>query len=141
MKTKNNVQKTISRTLAVIVSFVLISITVTAQDFWKTVLTNSSFNQIAIAMSETSKKPVAPERAPESKPLNFIYVNDYEEKLEVEGWMTNDNLFNPVVITVAENESELQVEDWMLNEVLFGAAETDNHMQFESWMRNNVAWN
>jgi hypothetical protein len=38
MKTKNNVQKTILRSAAVIVSFVLISFTVSAQDFWKRLL-------------------------------------------------------------------------------------------------------
>jgi len=52
MKTKNNVQKTILRSLAVVLSFVLISFTVNAQDFWKKLLENSSFNEIALAMVE-----------------------------------------------------------------------------------------
>lgn len=41
MKTRNNVQKAIIKTMAVIMSLVLVSITVNAQEFWKTVLKNN----------------------------------------------------------------------------------------------------
>ncbi len=86
MKTKNNVQKTVLRSAAVVVSFVLISFTVTAQDFWKAVLANSSFNEIALAMAETSKKSTA--AAPVSnRSANYIYENEYDGKLAVEDWM------------------------------------------------------
>ena len=53
MKTRTNFQKAAIRSAAVVISFVLISITVSAQEFWKKLLINSSFNEIAIAMVET----------------------------------------------------------------------------------------
>jgi hypothetical protein len=51
MKTKNNVQKAVLRSAAVVVSFVLISFTVSAQTFWKRLLENTGFSDIAIAMA------------------------------------------------------------------------------------------
>ncbi|HSO88509.1 MAG TPA: hypothetical protein VLQ91_18295 [Draconibacterium sp.] len=139
MKTKNNVQKTVLRSAAVVVSFVLISFTVTAQDFWKTVLANSSFNEIAMAMSKNSKKSTVPATASEANSANYNYENDYDAKLEVEDWMTNNNYFNPILIQQAEKENNLQVEDWMLNESLFSVAEeTDDQLQVEDWMINDA---
>ena len=142
MKTKNNVQKTVLRTGAVVVSFVLISFTVAAQDFWKTVLTNSSFNQIALAMAETSKKSDVP--ASESNTNNgyYIYENDYDDKLNVEDWMTNDYYFRPTSFLQVEKENDLQVEDWMLDENLFTVAnETESPLVLESWMTSSKVWN
>jgi len=142
MKTKNNVQKTVLRSAAVVVSFVLISFTVTAQDFWKTVLANSSFNEIALAMVETSKKPNVPAPASKPNPATIIYENEYEANLEVEDWMTDNNYFEPTVIQQVEQESDLQVEEWMLNESLFNVAEeTDAQLIIEDWMTNNEVWN
>ena len=139
MKTKNNVQKTVLRTGAVIVSFVLISFTVAAQDFWKTLLTNSSFNQIALAMVETSKKPEV--NTPEIKAgnANYMFENLKDTQLGIEDWMTNSDYFKPVVFQ--EKESKLQVEDWMKNEDLFAVSnETERPLALESWMTNNKAW-
>ena len=102
MKTKNNVQKTVLRTGAVIVSFVLISFTVAAQDFWKTLLTNSSFNQIALAMVETSKKSDVKATETEATGVNYIYENEYDANLSVEDWMKNSTYFKPVVFQEVE---------------------------------------
>ena len=90
MKTKNNVQKAILRSGAVIVSFILISFTVSAQDFWKRLLTNSSFNEIAIAMVETSGKTEAATLPAKHSADVFIFQNDMEPALELESWMTSD---------------------------------------------------
>lgn len=139
MKTKNNVQKTVLRTGAVIVSFVLISFTVAAQDFWKTLLTNSSFNQIALAMVETSKKPEVKTSETKTTTANYMYENVKDEQLVVEDWMTNNVYFKPVVFQ--ETESKLKVEDWMKNENLFAVSiETESPLALENWMTNSKAW-
>ena len=138
-KTRNNVQKTVLRSLAVVVSFVLISLTVTAQDFWKTVLANSSFNQIALAMAETSKKPTAPASVAENNTAGYIFENEYDGKLALEYWMTDNNYFEATSATKVEKESTLQVEDWMFDESLFSAAqETDDELKVENWMISDV---
>jgi hypothetical protein len=142
MKTKNNVQKTVLRTGAVVVSFVLISFTVAAQDFWKTVLTNSSFNQIALAMVETSKKSDVPAAASNTNKGYYIYENDYDDKLNVEDWMTNNDYFTPASFLQVEKENDLLVEDWMLDENLFTVAnETESPLALESWMTSSKVWN
>ena len=139
MKTKNNVQKTVLRTGAVIVSFVLISFTVAAQDFWKTLLTNSSFNQIALAMVETSKKSDVKATETKAANANYIYENEYDANLYVEDWMKKDAYFKPVVFQ--EAETNLQVEDWMKNEKLFTTIiETERPLALENWMTSSKVW-
>ena len=97
MKTKNNVQKAILRSGAVVVSFVLISLTVSAQDFWKRLLTNSSFNEIAIAMVETSGKTEDAALPTENSTETFIFQNETEEEKEESYRMKNVMLLQKVV--------------------------------------------
>ncbi len=142
MKTKNNVQKTILRSVAVVISFVLISLTVSAQDFWKKLLANSSFNEIAIAMTETSKKSETPVNSEMSK-SNTLFMNEVSEgQLQIEDWMTDENYFNPAVFKISDvQESSLDVEDWMLNEKLFEKSlETEPELKVEGWMTSDEAW-
>lgn len=137
-KTENKIQKTVLRSLAVVVSFVLISFTVTAQDFWKAVLANSSFNEIALAMAETSKKSTAPAPVTENNSANYIYENEYDGKLALEYWMTDNNYFEVMSIPKVERDITLQVEDWMLDENLYSVAqETDDELKVENWMTND----
>jgi hypothetical protein len=141
MKTKNNVQKTVLRSAAVVASFVLISFTVAAQDFWKTVLTNSSFNQIALAMVETPKKADVPASSSNANHAINIYENEYDSKMAVENWMTSNNYFKPIVIQQVDKESNLQVEEWMFNKNLFVVAdETESPLALENWMTSNEVW-
>ena len=83
MKTKNNVQKTILRSGAVIISFVLITFTVSAQEFWKKLIELSSFNDIAIAMIETSDKTKIPADSKKDVQLNFVDYAVEDDELEV----------------------------------------------------------
>jgi hypothetical protein len=141
MKTKNNVQKTVLRTGAVVASFVLISFTVAAQDFWKTLLTNSSFNQIALAMTDHSKKSEATTSDTKTNKATYIYEYEHDATLQVENWMTNSMYFKPIVLHEVEKENVLQVEDWMKNERLFATAhKTETPLTIENWMTNNKVW-
>jgi hypothetical protein len=142
MKTKNNVQKTILRSFAVVVSFVLISFTVSAQDFWKKLLTNSSFNEIAMAMAETSKKPETTNNPKVNASSSFIFNEETDKTLPMENWMTNDNYFHTsynFLKSYPENKSE--VENWMLNENLFDVnAEVEDQLKLEDWMTSDKVW-
>ena len=143
MKTKNNVQKAITKSLAVIISLVLISITVNAQDFWKTVLENNSFSQIAMAMAEpTEASPVSADATTTSDADAYaeLFVVEAEESLELENWMTNEaNFFTSVAFETAV-EGGLELEDWMTNENLFDGnvayleVETEASLTLEDWM-------
>ena len=141
MKTKNNVQKTVLHTGAVVASFVLISFTVAAQDFWKALLTNSSFNQIAMAMVENSKKSEAKGSESKANKTTYFYENEYDAKLVFEDWMTNNAYFRPVVLQGIEKENDLQMENWMKKENLFATAlEIENPLIFENWMTSGKVW-
>ena len=140
MKTKNNVQKAILRSAAVVVSFVLISFTVSAQDFWKRLLENSSFNEIALAMVETSNEMETTEPT-ESFDFNLL-EQESEQALNLEDWMMDNNFFGVSELEVNEvNEKDLEVEAWMLDESLFNVEKNNgNEMELESWMTSDKLW-
>ncbi|WP_347838575.1 hypothetical protein [uncultured Draconibacterium sp.] len=145
MKTTNNVQKAITKSLAVIISLVLISITVNAQDFWRTVLENNSFSQIAMAMVDQSEAglPSADGYYTNEMTAYAEYANvEAEESLDVENWMTNENSFFTTITVETATESALEVEAWMTDENRFNtmatylSVETEDALEVEDWMYN-----
>jgi hypothetical protein len=141
MKTKNNVQKTVLSTSAVIISLVLISFTVTAQDFWKMVITNSSFNQIALALADTREKPKMQVVNTETWVEKMLVVEETEEKLRVEPWMKETaNFESQSLLAAPETENRLQVEAWMLDETHFSSTNNEEPLRTEDWMLNDRLW-
>ncbi len=141
MKTKNNVQKAILRSAAVVVSFVLISFTVSAQDFWKKLLENSSFNEIALAMVGISEEIETTEATTDR--FNFVLLEEESEQaLEVEDWMIDDNFLGVSVLEITEeSDLDLEVEEWMLDENLFQVKENnESNLELEDWMTSEEVW-
>ena len=56
MKTKNKIQKTVLKSLAVIAGFVMISLTVSAQDLWKSLIESETAKEIALAIIENDSE-------------------------------------------------------------------------------------
>ena len=142
MKTKNNVQKTIAKTFAIITSFVLISFTVNAQDFWKTILSNTGFNEIALAMVEPGN--LETDYTLETSTLNAYTETENEETIELENWMTNETMFVSNYFQL-ETENELTLENWMTSEspfekTNFSTSETEKAMELERWMTTSACW-
>ena len=145
MKTTNNVQKAITKSLAVIISLVLLSITVNAQNFWKTVLENTSFSQIAMAMVDVSETSAAPASANTTSDMDVYaeyFVVESETTLDVENWMVNENNFFTTLNITSEIENSLELENWMTNENVFNgtaaylSVETDQALELEEWMQD-----
>ncbi len=137
MKTRNNVQKAILKSAAVIVSFVLISFTVNAQGFWKSLLESETFSQMAMAMSANEME--------NSGSMNTTTLANYsevetEEALNLEDWMMNEAIFASYYNLETETEAPMALENWMTNETLFNAPmatmeiETEPKLQVENWM-------
>ena len=143
MKTKNNVQKAVLRSAAVIVSFVLISFTVSAQEFWKKLLTHSSFNEIAIALMETESKAELPAETGSESAFRFNLVQENDNQLSLEEWMTKDFYFGMSPAQLGnETEYGLELENWMLNERVFSPEKLDEKpMELEAWMTSDEVWN
>ncbi len=132
MKTKNNVQKTLLRWAAVFVSFILISFTVSAQDFWKRLIENSSFGNIAMAMVETKDIPA------KSSNKIFEVENETETSLALENWMTNESAFSVPSMNL---EPELFPENWMFNKNVFlPDSNEEQTLQLEAWMVSESVW-
>lgn len=151
MKTQNNttenknnsLERVMLRSAAVIISFVLISFTVSAQGFWRQLLTNNSFSKVAMVMVEESNAEVSP--APANTESEFFFVEPAVDKpLNLEGWMTDDayfgafnNIFKP------ETEKSLELENWMKDENHFAsklAVQKDKDLKIEAWMTDNAHW-
>ena len=141
MKTKNNVQKAILRWAAVVVSFVLVSYTVSAQDFWKRLLENSSFNEIALALVDSKDNNEIIAEPTES--LKAMYFeNEVEPNLELENWMTDYSIFDVSEFQlIEETDAELELEAWMMNENLFQPEnEVEPLLETEAWMTSAEVW-
>ncbi len=142
MKTKTNFRKAALRSAAVVVSFVLVSFTVSAQDFWRKVLINSSFNEIALALIETSEAETVPASA-EATNSAFIYLDEaYDPALDLESWMTSDYHFGVYSLNLEEEaEHPMVVEDWMVSESLFfPEPEEEQPLELEEWMTTGDCW-
>ena len=164
MKTTNNLQKTennkfenpVSKIFAVVLSLVLISLTVSANGFWKQILVNNTYGKMAILMVDQEKSnnelvtfvsanPVTTliENSNESK--YFVVETANEKKLSIESWMTNDTFFS--TNTFAEessNDKPLMIEDWMTNDQVFSApvfkTDIEPDLVIEDWMKNENIW-
>ena len=136
MKTTKHVRKTenkkpenpISKTVAVLLSFVLISLTVSANGFWKQLLVNNTYGKMAILMVDQQKEqeklltyfaPVAiahPAQVCTTTNLSALETAN-EKSLEIENWMIDETYFGSnAVTTPVEPEESLEIEDWMTDE-------------------------
>ncbi len=140
MKTKNNVQKTILRFAAVVISFILISFTVSAQDFWKRLIAGSSFNEIALAMVDHSKKVNYTSDTAHAS-FDFVLNQEKDAPLVLEPWMTDENVFGETTTMITnETDASLMLEPWMLNEKLFRGQEAEESLKIEDWMVSDRIW-
>ena len=145
MKTKNNVQKAIIKSLAIVISLVLISFTVSAQNFWKALLENNSLNEIAMFMVDLKPASTANENTTattmDANTFAAYMETETEETLELEDWMINDNYFAPAAVSMeVDSESPMELENWMTSDNYFGSfanmfeIDTEEPMDLESWM-------
>ena len=145
MKTKNNVQKAILKSLAMGISLVLISLTVNAQDFWKTLMENNSLNSIALATVDHTFE--ASHASSDANAYAKFMKEENEETLDVEVWMIDENNFGRFFTVEEESENPLELEDWMTNETLFDAnsiyfeTETEDAWELEDWMTKAANFN
>ncbi|WP_163710767.1 hypothetical protein [Mangrovibacterium lignilyticum] len=143
MKTKNEktenrnnqLSGVLLRTAAVLVSVVLLSFTVSAQDLIKELLSYNSFGKMALIMVDNSETEEASEAATAA---NFAIEEETDAPLNVESWMTNDTYFGSAnVFTQVEEESPLEIESWMTDAEFFTsryAEEQEKELELEAWM-------
>jgi hypothetical protein len=137
MKTKNNVQKTIFKSVAVVTSLVLISLTVNAQYYWKSLLKNYDFNEIELALLDNT---VSTLKGAKINYYESLLEQESENTMELESWMTNENYFYNSNSIPEAFETSLTLENWMTNEALFSSnsvysmMDTEKELKLENWM-------
>jgi len=144
MKTKNNVQKAVLRSGAVVISFLLITFTVSANGFWMHLLTHNSFNQIAQALVVNSvEKPFAAARPVTTDRYAALMVAASDSRLALEPWMTNVSNFTKTSDLQVEQAADqaLRLESWMLEESNFKFENAaDEPLKLEGWMTDYSLW-
>jgi len=132
MKTKNKIQKTDLKSLAVITSFVLISFTASTQDFQHSITENETTKEMALANYDSqhtfkTTSSIVAETA-DFNGTDIYSETELESKMELEEWMTNDKTFQvqekpekriviktSTFIFVAAKDPELVFEKWMFD--------------------------
>ncbi len=138
MKTKNKVQQAILKSLTIVTSLVLISITINAQDYWKSQLGNYIFNESELAMV-TNNNVAIPVEHNANVFVSFV-EQETEEALELENWMIDESYFTIDFSIEEEIEKPLDLENWITDEALFSTnslyqeVETEEALELENWM-------
>jgi len=136
MKTKNNIQNAVLKSLAVIASFIVISLTVSAQDLWQSFTENETVREIALDNikrdSESQPTSTTAKELTDVNSLEALFKTESEKTMELEEWMTNDNFFK-----VEENPTKKKA----IKTAIFVFEEMkDSKLEFEDWMFNPKYW-
>ncbi|QIA06462.1 hypothetical protein [Draconibacterium halophilum] len=88
-------------------------------------------------------------KATELKVANSFNI-ETETTLQMENWMTNQNIWNTnatnMVELIVETESSMAIENWMTNPEVWNSTnsvveEVETGMEIENWMINDKIWN
>lgn len=147
MKTKNNIQKTVLKSVAAATGLAILSLTVHAQGVLKSFLENDGTGHIAMVIENATHNSFAANTYSGS----FINAETFAAYLEaenelplnVEDWMIEVTNFEMWAEIEAETEYPLEIENWMTNENTFNGfapyleAETESPLQVEEWMTDD----
>ena len=139
-KAGNNIQKSISKSLAVVTSIALVSISLNAQDLDHSIFEKISFNETPLAMVHTTANTNRVSASVNT--FAAFTATETEDALQLEDWMMNESNFSTSVYVETESESPMKLENWMINESLFEAhsatleVETEETLKLEDWMKD-----
>jgi len=164
MKTTDNAQKTenkkklisVSKIFAVVLSLGLISLTVSANGFWKQLLVNNTYGKMAMLMVDQENANTkllahantysATNSTDAINASNYFFVETAKDsKMEIENWMTDGNYLGTNTFTdQISNEKPLEIENWMIENPLFNqpviVAEYEPELTIEDWMTDESKW-
>ncbi|WP_340114395.1 hypothetical protein [Maribellus mangrovi] len=146
MKTKNNVQKTATKLLALGLILVVLGLSANAQNLGKSLADIVSFNGLDLAMVDNSIESNSTSIGARVYAVNIEV--ETEEALELEDWMTDENRFDIYLhYFQTEQEEALELEDWMFDESTFNhssfrfTVETESQLELDGWMTSDKVWN
>jgi hypothetical protein len=138
---------------AIVISFILISFTVSAQGFWRQLLTESSLSNVAMIMVGDTGKKAQPETNDSSSYSSIgdesfynTFKAESDKLLNLEAWMIDNNYFASSSVNVAKaTDPGLELENWMINNKYFSTvpniqSEKDSELELENWMLSDNFW-
>ena len=131
MKTKNNVQKTTLKSVAVLTGLFLLSGAIYAQDSTNSLLARNTnpetVTKSAVADPSVPAKAVA---------VSDMFVEEKDATLNLEDWMTNDDFFTVPANSEKVTDTPEEIEEWMTEDTYFVTPDTTNDapIKLESWM-------
>jgi len=152
MKTKNNNTKSILlKSGTIIISFILISFAVNAQEIREQFLTGKDNTVIiADAGSDSHSNTGYPAKKMSTvgiKTFNCNFIHEKDKSLGLEPWMTSEAFLNNFSYQVHYDvDPGLELEDWMTdsrcqeNRTINIRTERDRELNLENWMVNNNIW-
>jgi hypothetical protein len=139
---KQNNRRAVLKITAMLVYFVVISLTVNAQDNWEHHSNSNNFE--IFAMLESNHVSGVSVSSYAVGNMAFYLKPATEEALELESWMTDDEYFNAFSFLLeTATEDKLELEEWMLSERYFTIrceVEYEEELKLENWMMDAKIW-
>jgi hypothetical protein len=138
---KNNQQSTM-KSVIIAASLMIVSTAAGAQEFWSARFNHHNetagfYAGVTVENYETAKTNAATTAA-----FTAYLIEESEEILEVEEWMTEAENFGTFITIEEETESPLELESWMLNEKTFEVENANEApLKMETWMTAENVWN
>ncbi len=146
MKTKNNVQKAVLKSLAIITGLVFLSSSLDGQGLWKPIYNNSEVDHVSLAMAGNRPEVFTSMASSNSTSAFSAYLAaETDNELELEAWMTEASFFAGNALLEIETEEPLQLENWMLDASSFSMntlleVESEEEAVIEDWMVNEKSF-
>ena len=138
---KNRKESATLKSVIIAATLIIASAAASAQGNWKTYFENNEETAYLRAEANVASYKAVNSNAATLAAFAAYLVEENEEKLEVEEWMTETENFGTFINIEEETESPLQLEGWMLNEKTFAVEnEKDEPLKMETWMTAENVW-
>lgn len=138
---KNENQRVTLKSVVIAASLVITGVAATAQGVWETNFRSNQETAYLWAGTSLESNKMVNSNAANSATFAAYLVEESEEMLEVEEWMTDADNFGTFINIEEETEHPLELEEWMLNEKTFEVtAEKEEPLKVENWMTAENVW-
>jgi hypothetical protein len=138
---RNRKESATLKSVIIAATLVITGAAASAQGVWKTYLENNQETAYLHAEANVASYKAVNSNAATLASFAAYLVEEKEETLEVEEWMTEADNFGTFIDIEEETESPLQLEDWMLNEKSFEVKnENEEPLKLETWMTAENVW-
>jgi hypothetical protein len=138
---KNEKQSITLKSVVIAASLIIISAAAGAQGLWKNHFRNSHETAHLYAGLTVENYKTVNSNAATTATFAAYLVEENEEGLEVEEWMTDTDNFGTLINIEEETESPTELEEWMLNDKTFGVKnEKEEPLKMETWMTAENVW-